>query len=60
MNSEITFFPVSRQTNILAILCNIPSNLKLIQGLKAKNEKLKNDLLETQQKVIELFEKLNT
>lgn len=39
---------------------NTPSNLKLIQDLKAENEKLKNDLLEAQQKVIELFEKINT
>jgi transcriptional regulator with XRE-family HTH domain len=39
---------------------NIPSNLNLIQDLKAENEKLKNDLLETQQKVIELFEKINS
>jgi transcriptional regulator with XRE-family HTH domain len=37
---------------------NIPSNLKLIQDLKVENERLKNDLLEAQQKVIELLEKL--
>lgn len=39
---------------------NTTTNTQLVYELKSKNEQLKNDLLDAQQKVIELFEMLNT
>lgn len=38
---------------------NTGTDTQLVEELKSKNEQLKNDLLDAQQKVIELFERLN-
>jgi hypothetical protein len=38
---------------------NTGTNTQLVEEPKSKNEQLKNDLLDAQQKVIELFERLN-